>query len=45
VIERGKGLYSVNCSFCHGPDLRGGQLNGPNLPAIAARAERSETAS
>ena len=31
VIERGKGLYSVNCSFCHGPDLRGGQLNGPNL--------------
>jgi cytochrome c oxidase cbb3-type subunit III len=31
VIERGKGLYSVSCSFCHGPDLRGGQLNGPNL--------------
>lgn len=31
VIERGKTLFSVNCSFCHGPDLRGGQLNGPNL--------------
>jgi len=31
VIARGKGLYGVNCVFCHGPDLRGGQLNGPNL--------------
>jgi cytochrome c oxidase cbb3-type subunit 3 len=31
VIARGKTLYSVTCSFCHGPDLRGGQLNGPNL--------------
>ena len=31
VIERGKTLYGVTCSFCHGPDLRGGQLNGPNL--------------
>ena len=31
VIARGKALYGVNCTFCHGPDLRGGQLNGPNL--------------
>jgi cytochrome c oxidase cbb3-type subunit 3 len=31
VIGRGKALYGVNCTFCHGPDLRGGQLNGPNL--------------
>jgi cytochrome c oxidase cbb3-type subunit 3 len=31
VVARGKTLYSVTCSFCHGPDLRGGQLNGPNL--------------
>lgn len=31
VIARGKALYGVNCVFCHGPDLRGGQLNGPNL--------------
>jgi cytochrome c oxidase cbb3-type subunit 3 len=31
VIARGKALYDVNCSLCHGPDLRGGQLNGPNL--------------
>ena len=31
VVERGKGLYSVSCSSCHGVDLRGGQLGGPNL--------------
>jgi cytochrome c oxidase cbb3-type subunit 3 len=31
VIERGRGLYSVTCSACHGADLRGGQLGGPNL--------------
>jgi cytochrome c oxidase cbb3-type subunit 3 len=31
VVARGKALYDVNCSLCHGPDLRGGQLNGPNL--------------
>lgn len=31
VIARGRTLYGLSCSFCHGPDLRGGQLNGPNL--------------
>jgi cytochrome c oxidase cbb3-type subunit 3 len=31
VIERGRALYSVTCSACHGVDLRGGQLGGPNL--------------
>jgi cytochrome c oxidase cbb3-type subunit III len=31
IIERGRALYSVNCTSCHGVDLRGGQLNGPNL--------------
>ncbi len=31
IVARGKGLYDINCSLCHGPDLRGGQLNGPNL--------------
>jgi cytochrome c oxidase cbb3-type subunit 3 len=31
LIERGKALYSVTCSACHGVDLRGGQLGGPNL--------------
>lgn len=31
LIERGKGLYTINCSACHGPDLRGGATGGPNL--------------
>jgi cytochrome c oxidase cbb3-type subunit 3 len=31
VLERGKGLFGVNCIACHGADARGGQLNGPNL--------------
>jgi cytochrome c oxidase cbb3-type subunit 3 len=31
IIDRGRALYSVNCTSCHGVDLRGGQLNGPNL--------------
>lgn len=31
VIERGRTLYAVTCSACHGVDLRGGQLGGPNL--------------
>ena len=31
VIERGRSLYSVTCSACHGVDARGGQLGGPNL--------------
>jgi cytochrome c oxidase cbb3-type subunit III len=31
LIERGKALYSTNCSACHGADLRGGGMGGPNL--------------
>jgi cytochrome c oxidase cbb3-type subunit 3 len=30
-IARGKTLYGVNCRGCHGADLRGGDLGGPNL--------------
>jgi mono/diheme cytochrome c family protein len=30
VVERGKNLFSANCSFCHGSDARGGE-GGPNL--------------
>lgn len=30
VVERGRGLFSVNCAFCHGSDARGGE-GGPNL--------------
>jgi len=29
-IERGRALYSVNCTFCHGADIRGGD-GGPSL--------------
>jgi cytochrome c oxidase cbb3-type subunit 3 len=31
AIERGKGLYGANCTFCHGVDARGGDGGGPNL--------------
>ena len=31
LIEKGRALYSIVCTACHGADLRGGQLNGPNL--------------
>src|ERR1700691_4949833 len=30
-IARGKALFAVNCVSCHGVDLRGGDLGGPNL--------------
>ena len=31
IIARGKSLYGVHCTACHGPDLRGGDQGGPNL--------------
>ena len=30
VIQRGRQIFSANCSFCHGSDARGGE-GGPNL--------------
>lgn len=30
AVARGKQIFSVNCSFCHGSDARGGE-GGPNL--------------
>src|ERR1700691_2748366 len=30
MVARGKQVFSVNCSFCHGSDARGGE-GGPNL--------------
>jgi cytochrome c oxidase cbb3-type subunit 3 len=30
-IAHGKALFAVNCVSCHGVDLRGGDLGGPNL--------------
>ena len=31
TIEKGKTLYEINCRACHGADLRGGDIGGPNL--------------
>src|ERR1700734_2685058 len=31
VIARGAALFGINCKSCHGSDLRGGDLGGPNL--------------
>jgi len=31
AIGRGQQLYGVACRACHGPDLRGGDMGGPNL--------------
>ena len=30
-VDRGKAIYGINCNGCHGSDLRGGDLGGPNL--------------
>jgi len=31
LIARGNTVYSISCRSCHGLDLRGGDLGGPNL--------------
>lgn len=31
MVAHGKTLYGINCQACHGSDLRGGDLGGPNL--------------
>jgi cytochrome c oxidase cbb3-type subunit 3 len=31
MVQKGKTLYEVNCRGCHGQDLRGGDMGGPNL--------------
>jgi len=31
LVARGNGLYTLYCRACHGVDLRGGDLGGPNL--------------
>ena len=30
-VTRGKGIYGLSCRGCHGADLRGGDMGGPNL--------------
>lgn len=37
MITQGQLVYEINCRSCHGADLRGGDLGGPNLlraPAV-----------
>jgi cytochrome c oxidase cbb3-type subunit 3 len=31
VLDRGKTLFGINCTSCHGADARGGDQGGPNL--------------
>ncbi len=31
VVARGQAVYGISCRACHGQDLRGGDLGGPNL--------------
>jgi cytochrome c oxidase cbb3-type subunit 3 len=31
LVARGNAIYTLNCRACHGVDLRGGDLGGPNL--------------
>jgi cytochrome c oxidase cbb3-type subunit 3 len=30
-VAHGKAVYSISCTGCHGADLRGGDMGGPNL--------------
>jgi cytochrome c oxidase cbb3-type subunit 3 len=30
-VARGKAIYGISCTACHGADLRGGDMGGPNL--------------
>src|ERR1700761_3796195 len=47
VIARGKAVYGVNCSACHGGDLRGGDQGGPSLlrSLVALTDQHGETIS
>src|SRR4029077_20652881 len=31
LVARGKRVYDISCRACHGADLRGGDMGGPNL--------------
>ena len=43
-VTRGKTIYGLSCQACHGADLRGGDLGGPNLlrSQVAMSDQRGE---
>jgi cytochrome c oxidase cbb3-type subunit 3 len=45
IVERGRGIYGISCRACHGADLRGGDMGGPNLlrSSTALNDVRGET--
>lgn len=45
VVARGKAVYTVNCTACHGADLRGGDQGGPSLlrSLVALSDQHGET--
>jgi cytochrome c oxidase cbb3-type subunit III len=45
VIARGRAVFSVNCTACHGADLRGGDQGGPSLlrSLVALSDQHGET--
>jgi cytochrome c oxidase cbb3-type subunit 3 len=44
AVAKGKTLYGINCQACHGADLRGGDMGGPNLlrSQVALSDQRGE---
>ena len=44
LVARGRRVYDISCRSCHGADLRGGDMGGPNLlrSQVALNDERGE---
>ena len=44
LLARGRRVYDISCRSCHGADMRGGDMGGPNLlrSQIALNDERGE---
>ena len=44
LVTRGKRVYDISCRSCHGADLRGGDMGGPNLlrSQVALNDQRGE---
>jgi cytochrome c oxidase cbb3-type subunit III len=44
LVARGRRVYDISCRACHGADLRGGDMGGPNLlrSQVALNDQRGE---